>query len=120
MSCFTKKDLEDGDVVLRRDGTVEIYIEKFGCFIGNDTYSTTMCLNDDLTDISDKNEDIIKVKRPKHFSECRFHIFDNNTLGTVVYDRDNPNSIEMPVIEMTFAEIENALGHRVKVVKSHT
>lgn len=107
---FTKDDLRDFDIVLRRDGEVRVVLRNH--FVNKDFYSTGICrYNNDLTWIKDSRtpQDIIKVIRPTVISDLSFDAFEKN-LGRLVYERDE-------TVEMTFEEVCKALGKNVKIVK---
>lgn len=111
---FTKADLKSGDVVLRRDGSVEIVCIETGTLIRKDEFNILDELTDDLTDIfkDDDSDDVIAVRRPKQPYECQFCAFDEG-FGELVYERgDEPE-------EMTLEEICKALGKEIKIVKEH-
>ena len=111
---FTKADLKSGDVVLRRDGSVEIVCIETGTLIRKDEFNILDELTDDLTDIfkDDDSDDVIAVRRPKQPYECQFCAFDEG-FGELVYERgDEPE-------EMTLEEICKALGKELKIVKEH-
>ena len=111
---FTKADLKSGDVILRRDGSVEIVCLETGTLIRKDEFNILDELTDDLTDIfkDDDSDDVIAVRRPKHPYECQFCAFDEG-FGELVYERgDEPE-------EMTLEEICKALGKEIKIVKEH-
>lgn len=107
---FTKDDLKNGDVVLRRDGDVEIYIQ--GKFIDEcGGGASQIFINKDLTSISAtcRDRDIIAVRRPVDISDMSFDAFEKK-LGRLVYERDE-------TVEMTIEEVCKALGKNVKIVK---
>lgn len=109
---FTKADLKSGDVVLRRDGSVEIVCLETGALIRRDGFNILDELTDDLlsTFNDDDSDDIIAVRRPKQPYHCQFCAFDEE-LGELVYERkDEPE-------EMTLEEICKALGKEIKIVK---
>ena len=111
---FTKADLKSGDVVLRRDGSVEIVCIETGTLIRKDEFNILDELTDDLTNIfkDDDSDDVIAVRRPKQPYECQFCAFDEG-FGELVYERgDKPE-------EMTLEEICKALGKEIKIVKEH-
>lgn len=85
---FTKEDLKTGDVVLRRNGSVEIVCLETGSFILKDGFNYLSEINEDLkdTDKLDRDWDIIAVRRPKRPSDCRFCAFDKG-FGELVYER---------------------------------
>lgn len=107
---FTKDDLRTGDVILRRDGDVEIFIKELKCFICNDgEYNTPIYINDDMTSTFRKGRDIMAVRRPKQDCDCVFSAFENKR-GTLIYEREE-------VEEMTLAEVCKLLGKNIKIVK---
>lgn len=110
---FTKADLKSGDVVLRRDGSVEIVCIETGSLIAKDGFNLLSEVNKDLTDIGfERDFDIIAVRRPKRPADCQFCAFIER-FGDLVYERkDEPE-------EMTFEEIFKALGKEIKIVKEH-
>lgn len=109
---FTKKDLKNGDVVMKRDGAVEIVILPLGTLVVNGPgFNSLNDINDDLTSTGDSDHDIIAVRRPSRQNECTFNAF-NYERGELVYDRNAKQTREM-----TVAEIEEALGYPIKVVK---
>lgn len=109
---FTKDDLRNGDVVLRKDGEVEIFIEsQFGNFL-MDAYGdgcTDAYINRDLTSNSYFTRDVIAVRRPNTLFDMSFDAFEKK-LGRLVYERDE-------TVEMTLEEVCKALGKNVKIVK---
>ena len=109
---FTKADLKSGDVILRRDGSIEIVCLETGALIRRDGFNILDELTDDLlsTFNDDDSDDIIAVRRPKQPYHCQFCAFDEG-LGELVYERgDEPE-------EMTLDEICKALGKEIKIVK---
>ena len=112
---FTKEDLKTGDVVLRRNGKVEIVNRELETFITQYHWCDLDDINDDLTyciNSGNSKYDIIAVRRPCKKSDCRFEAF-NCELGILVYERKE-------VEEMTLEEICKALGKEVKIVKEKT
>ena len=112
---FTKEDLKTGDVVLRRNGSVEIVCLETGSFISKDFFNYLSKVNEDLTFGcgcgSDSDWDIIAVRRPSEPYECQFCAFDKE-LGELVYEHKEPE-------EMTLEEVCKALGKEIKIVKEH-
>ena len=111
---FTKVDLKSGDVILRRDGSVEIVCLETGTLIRRDGFNILDELTDDLISTFNDNDsdDVVAVRRPKQPYECQFCAFDEG-LGELVYERgDEPE-------EMTLDEICKALGKEIKIVKEH-
>lgn len=88
---FTKSDLKTGDVIKRRDGSVQIVIKEFDVLVSRDGW-------DDLRDITetldfcspnlgtDRNYDIVEVRRPNYKYEVQFAAFLHGW-GTIVYER---------------------------------
>lgn len=99
---FTKKDLKNGDVVVRRDGSVGIVCTEVGVVIGQNEHSEMRLLTDDLRDYR-INYDIMDIYRPKRPWQCQFHK-EAYLKGEHVYHRD-----ESPV-EITIEEIARLKG----------
>ena len=109
--AFTKTDLKNGDVIKRRDGTVQIVCVDVGtciCQTGNH-YDRLSDLRNDLTHDDNREGDIIAVRRPLQSKHCCFDAFDLD-LGELVYERSEPE-------EMTLEEVCKALGKEIKIVK---
>lgn len=108
---FTKSDLKTGDVILRRNGFVEIANCELKMFIEQNGWTDFDDINSDLTHlIGGSDWDIIAVRRPNKKHECRFNAFDKK-LGTLVYERNEPE-------EMTLEQVCKLLGKEIKIVKS--
>ena len=105
---FTKADLKTGDVIKRRNGWVEIVNLELGMLIRKSGWDDLDSIKKDLTDIGEEY-DIVKVRRPKHKSDCQFDAFERQ-LGILVYERKEPE-------EMTLAEVCRLLGREIKIVK---
>jgi hypothetical protein len=85
-TVFSKKDLKNGDFVLRENGTEEVFIEHLGAFCGKDGFMPLSKVNDDLTHTGlDKGWNIVKVRRPTQICHCQF---DVPSFGELVYDRE--------------------------------
>ena len=109
---FTKSDLRNGDVVLRRDGCVRIYIESYDLFIGpcgGDWMRGGSYTKDLKVKSGDERYDIIAISRPNDISDMSFDAFEKK-LGRLVYEREE-------TVEMTIEEVCKALGKNVKIVK---
>lgn len=110
---FTKSDLRNGDVILRRKGDVEIVCLETGTFIRQTSgWNNLSDINEDLTSklgcyCSMPDYDIIAVRRPTKPGDCRFSAFDEKA-GELIYDRGK---------EMTLEEVCKALGREIKIVK---
>ena len=111
---FTKADLRTGDVILRRNGSVEILNRELGVLIcNNGGWNNFDNLNDDLTtQYIDNQYDIMEVRRPVEKCDCCFDAMKINGhhRGTLVYERKE-------VEEMTLAEVCRLLGKEIKIVK---
>lgn len=105
---FTKADLKTGDVVLQRDGKIDIVILDFEILLTKTGRNFLREFNDDLTSVNGTDFDIVAVRRPSVDWECRFSAFDDK-LGTLVYKRNEEE-------EMTLEEICKALGKKIKIV----
>jgi hypothetical protein len=88
---FTKSDLKNGDVIVRRNGWVEIVIVDLDVLVSKHGWDSLYDINEDLTDCDSQNYsdeyDIVKVYRPRERYHC---VFDKDayTKGTLVYDRE--------------------------------
>ena len=110
---FTKSDLKDGDIVLKRNGDVEIAIPSVGVFVRVAGFNSFNIFNDDLTSTLKDKYDIVEVRRPNKPSDCVFECFDF-CKGEVVYNRERDSE---PVVEMTLEEVCEALGKKIKIVE---
>lgn len=87
---FTKNDLQNGDVIKKRNGSVEIVVLPLGTLVTNDNISGFNELSDIREDLTSKlgdNYDIIAVRRPTNVNHCRFAAFEHKN-GDLVYDRE--------------------------------
>lgn len=67
---FTKSDLQDGDIVVKRNGSVEMLFEDGFVLLGENVgFNEIEVINDDLTHRIDKKFDIVEVYRPTHASQ---------------------------------------------------
>lgn len=111
-ATFTKRDLRTGDVVLRRDGSVEIFVRAVEKFIGQGVGANFLANIDlDLTSNISTSRDIIAVRRPQSDYDCQFDAFEHNR-GELVYDRERDT-----VEEMTLAEVCKLLGKNIKIIQ---
>ena len=108
-NTFTKADLRTGDVILRRDGTTEIYNGELGMFITKDGWNDLDHERNDLNDSISSEFDIIAVRRPRNKFDCVFDAFVKER-GELVYERKE-------VEEMTLAEICKLLGKEIKIIQ---
>ena len=102
---FTKADLKPGMVVENCDGTRYLFVNDK--FANVNEWSDSKRYNDDLTHSVYDNLHIVKV-----------YISTGYTLDTMLSNRSLTLIWERkePVKEMTVAEIEKQLGHKVKIV----
>ena len=111
---FTKSDLKDGDMVLRRNDVVEVVIFSLGVLSGAEGCMLLADTNEDFSDINGEEDwDIIEVRRHNHPYDCQLTCFESD-LGEVVYNRERDT---IPVVEMTLDEICKALGKKIKIVE---
>ena len=110
---FTRSQLMDGDVVMYATGVTAIYIDHFNCFTTG--HSENIHLNEytgDLRNKRNENYNIIAVRRPRNYNECRLDIFkEGSECGDLVY-----KAKEEKVEEMTLEQVCAALGKKVKIV----
>lgn len=84
---FTKNDLRNGDVVLKRNGEVEIVVLPLGTLaVKHVGFNLLEDINDDLTSRVWDKYDIVAVRRPTVPGDCRFDAFEGGH-GELVYDR---------------------------------
>lgn len=105
---FTKADLRTGDIILRRNGAVEIVNRELETFITPKGWNDFDEMNEDLTSNEESKYDIVAVRRPCEKSDCQFEAFERK-LGTLIYEREE-------VEEMTLEEVCKALGKKIKIV----
>lgn len=109
---FTKTDLKNGDVIVRRNGDVEIAIVALGVFVCQyNGWNDFDYIREDLTACDGYQFDIMKVIRPTKKCHCRFTGTVGN-MGKLVYDRERDT-----VRELTIDEIEREFGIKVKFEK---
>lgn len=109
-NTFTKADLKTGDVVLRRNGDVEIVNRELQMFIRKNGWTDLNDINADLAStLGGKDWDIVSVRRPLHKSDCLFDAFEKE-FGALVYKRQE-------VEEMTLEQVCKLLGKEIKIIK---
>ena len=127
---FTKKDLRSGDVCIRRNGDRRIYIDtgEFGVLVDfahkclgcgkskPNGWGSIDSLSEDLRNSDPYSPlDIMKVFRPTCV-EAVIGAFsadlEKNEVFNLVFDRNEP-------VEMTLAEVCEALCKNIKIVKEH-
>ncbi len=86
---FTKSDLKNGDVILRRDSRVEIVCLETKTLISPDGFDYLDGVGEDLTEIKYRNvdSDIVAVRRPTEPWHCQFCAF-REEMGDLVYERE--------------------------------
>ena len=117
---FTKNDLQTGDVVVRRNGDVEIFLKEKEMFIRQDggwnsfeNLSDNMLSNNKFTYGNKELWDIIKVFRPKEMYQISFKKYTSSKL---VFDRDRDCILQETI--MSISDIEKKLGvTNLKIVK---
>ena len=109
---FARSQLMNGDVVLFACGNTAFYIKKLGCFTTGYGSFSENSYTDGLTHREDKNLDIVAVRRPRNYNECRLDIFEEGAeCGELVY-----KAKEEKAEEMTLEQVCAALGKKVKIV----
>lgn len=112
-SIFTKADLKTGDVLLRRDGTVEIYNGELDMFILQENWNDPYHIRLDLTSKVTPEADIMAIRRPVTKSDCIFGAFEEgHERGILVYQREEAEEVE----EMTLKEVCKLLGKEIKII----
>ena len=107
---FTKADLKNGDVILRRNEEVEIYNSTLDMCISKCGYHDLDSVDNNLTHQFNNEWDVIAVRRPTKQHHCQFSAFDSK-FGDLVYERVEPE-------EMTLEEVCRLLGKEIKIIKS--
>lgn len=109
-SIFIKADLKTGDVLLRRDGAVEIYNGELDMLILQEDWDDPSHIRLDLTSEITPNADIMAIRRPVAKSSCIFGAFEEgHERGVLVYQRKE-------VEEMTLEEVCKLLGKEIKII----
>ena len=109
-SIFTKEDLKTGDVLLRRDGAVEIYNGELDMLILQEDWDDPSHIRLDLTSEITPNADIMAIRRPIAKSSCIFGAFEEgHERGILVYQRKE-------VEEMTLEEVCKLLGKEIRII----
>lgn len=115
---FTKSDLKNGDIIVRRNGWVEVVIVDLNVLLCRDGgWNTLSDVKADLTDVDseyDDKYDIVKVYRPTEEHHCCFSI-SGYTQGELVYDRERDT--EKPLYNGKVVCINNTSADRYTVGK---
>lgn len=106
---FKKEDLKTGDIILRRNGAVEVVNRELETFITPKGWNDFDEMKEDLTSSKDSKYDIVAVRRPREKSDCQFKAFEYRW-GTLIYER------EEEVEEMTLEEVCKLLGKEIKII----
>lgn len=110
---FTKSDLKNGDVIVDREGRINIVcVETKTCITPTGGFNRLEDIEDDLTNLNGQRFDIVDVYRPTEPNQCCFSKEAYN--GVHVFHRD-----EEPV-EVTLEEIAKLKGvsvDRIRIVK---
>ena len=86
---FSKKDLQSGDVIKKRNGHIEIVVLPLGTLVVNDGgYNDLVGIREDLTSRNGTDFDIVAVRRPNDPVDCCFEAFEGH-FGELVYEREN-------------------------------
>ena len=115
-SDFTKKEfdkshLQNGDVIMFRNGQTAIFIKDIDAFVSEGDFIHPNDIKADLTHCANPQYDIIAVRRPKFGAQCRLIAFKCG-YGNLVYERKN-------VVKMTLEEVCKALGKEIEIVETH-
>lgn len=108
---FTKSDLKDGDMVLRRNGAIEVAIPSAKVFTSVEGFNSLCNIDENLKSCwpsSSLEWDIMEVRRPTAPSDCQSCCF-RREWGTLMFKREK-------LVEMTLEEVCKALGKTVKIV----
>lgn len=112
---FTKKDLKNGDVIVRRNGNVEIAIVDLNVLITEDGCNNLYEVTNDLTRPSsvfnDGRYDIMKVYRPTQNWHCQLNASEH---GELVYDRERDT--EKPLYNGKVVCIDNKLNEGIYTI----
>ena len=94
---FTKKDLRNGDVIKKRNGSVEIVVLPIGTLVVHPVgHNLLTNINDDLTSNVYRDYDIVAVRRPTHPGDCSFNAFADE-FGELVYERKPERAVKVTV-----------------------
>lgn len=110
---FTKSDLKNGDVIVCRNGKVNIIcIDTGTCITPNEKYCLLSDIKEDLTDCYGKQYDIIDIYRPTDPSHCSFSekLYKN---GKHVFHRDDKSPVEITLEEI--AQLKGVSADRIRI-----
>lgn len=109
---FTKDDLQTGDFVLVRNGSVFLVLKEQNRLIAKDGWNPLEKVQQDLTyrtESGTNNYDIIKVYRPINGG----YSFNNYYFGVLLYDRNN---IKIKVTKKEIAEWKGISLEQLEIV----
>lgn len=110
---FTKSDLKNGDVLIKRNGCVEIAIPETGITIMEDgRINEFIDINEDLTSGIFDAFDIVKVYRPEETYQCCFANY-YFTQGKLIFNRDVIEPIEVTLEEI--AALKGVSVDRIRI-----
>lgn len=96
---FTKSDLQNGDFLVRRNGSVEMLIN--GVCVSKYGYNLLEHLNEDLSAYSYNIWDVVQVYRPREKSQ---YTFNNYIHGDLMFERkDKDKKCEMKITKLEFS-----------------
>lgn len=113
MNNFKKSNLESGDIIVRRNGSIEIVcFEKDVLITENGNINFLEYIKEDLTSSYSENFDIVEVYRPEEPLQCSF-LREEFQEGELVYYRE-PDPIEITLEEI--AELKGVSVDKIKIV----
>lgn len=111
---FTKQDLKNGDICVRKDGNVGIAIPEHNSIVFQCSRDDTGHYKLNLKNCVSDKLDIVKVYRPSKNYQCSFDI-NFYAAGELVFDREKLEPIEVTIEEI--AKIKGVSVDRIKIVK---
>lgn len=112
-STFSKKDLRTGDVIVRRNGNVDIVITETNSTINARGFCLLSSLIEDLTSAIESEWDVVDIYRPTESCQCQFNELAY-TKGNHIYHRKDAE------VEITLDEIAKLMKvpvNNIKIVK---
>lgn len=111
---FTKQDLKNGDICVRRDGNVGIAIPEHNSIVFQCSRDDTGHFKLNLKNCMSDKLDIVKVYRPSKNYQCSFDI-NFYAAGELVFDREKLEPIEVTIEEI--AKLKGVSVDRIKIVE---
>lgn len=113
MNNFKKSNLKNGDIIVRRNGSIEIVCVETGVLITeNGKFNLLKYIKEDLTSSYCEIFDIVEVYRPEEPFQCSF-LREEFQEGELVYYRE-PDPIEVTLEEI--AELKGVPVDKIKIV----